>query len=173
MAGPLPPPLNGPAIKKITIVLCHISRPLPSLPPPVTRTPRVLVSTICLCNYMSEYECMYMYTAVLLPQVYTICIVYNVRIYVHYLVRIQLPFCHCLHTRRDIVILNWKKLANSGGLFHFALFKLSFAMKIHYFVKIIHHYKRYIIFSGQRGLNAHFKLTSIYLQQKYQIKEKS
>ena len=69
---------------------CHISRPLPRLTPPVTRTPRGLVSTICLCNYMSEYECMYMYTAVLLPQVYTIYIVYNVRIYVHYLVRIRI-----------------------------------------------------------------------------------
>ena len=40
---------------------CHIFRPLPILPPPVTRTPRGLVSTICLCNYMSEYECMYVY----------------------------------------------------------------------------------------------------------------
>ena len=42
----------------------YISCPLPSLPLPVTRTPRSLASTICLCNYVSDYKCMYMYTAV-------------------------------------------------------------------------------------------------------------
>ena len=58
-------------------------QPLALFTPTGSRTPRGLVSTRCLCNYMSEYECMYVYTAVLLPQVYTICIVYNLQIYVH------------------------------------------------------------------------------------------
>ena len=48
-----------------------------------TRTPRGLVSNICFSYYVTEYKCMYMYTAVLSPQVYTIRIVYYVRISVH------------------------------------------------------------------------------------------
>ena len=57
---------------------CHISRSLPSYPNQLQgRLAALLVLCICLCNYVTEYKCMYMYTAVLLPQVYTIRIVYN------------------------------------------------------------------------------------------------
>ena len=56
-------------------VYCHISRPLPQFTPTGYKdASRPYQYCICLCNYMAKYECMYMYTAVLLPQVYTICI---------------------------------------------------------------------------------------------------
>ena len=56
----LPPCLMRPE-QRVTVShsmdkICHIFRPLPILPPPVTRAPRGLVSTICLCKYMAEYE---------------------------------------------------------------------------------------------------------------------
>ena len=40
---------------------CHIFGPLPISPPPDTRAPRGLVSTIYLCKYVLEYECNVLY----------------------------------------------------------------------------------------------------------------